>query len=87
MEQMNKLSCTIVQSLIELGMGMDGSLTMTDSMEELMNAVANQKLPPSWVAIAWPSERSLGSWIDNLVERFEQLDDFVKEPNFLAKVI
>lgn len=84
---MNKLSCTIIQSLIELGCGMDGSLTMTDTMEELMNSIAAQKLPPSWVKIAWPSERSLGSWVDNLLERFEQLDEFKNNPNEMSKVI
>lgn len=83
---MNKLSCTVIQSLLELGQGMDGSLTMTDAMEGLMNAIASQKLPESWIKIAWPSERTLGGWVDNLCERFEQLDDFTKEPNIMAKV-
>lgn len=83
---MNILTVTIVKSLIELGQGLDGSLSINDQMEAIMGSFMIEQVPLAWAKFAYPSTRTLGSWVDNLKERFQQLEDFKSDPNTLFKV-
>lgn len=83
---MNILTVTIVKSLIELGQGLDGSLSINDQMEAIMGSFMIEQVPLAWAKFAYPSTRTLGSWVDNLKERFVQLEDFKSDPNTLFKV-
>jgi len=70
---MNGLLSTMKRSLAELDLGLKGDLTMSEPMEKLMLALANDGVPASWANMAYPSLRPLGSWLVNLLQRVSQL--------------
>ena len=51
-----------------------------------MDAIALDRVPKSWVELAYPSKRGLGSWFTNLLKRIEQLRNWKDEPNTIPKV-
>jgi len=70
---MNLLITEIVKSLESLKLGLEGQLTVSDKMEKLILSLSMGKIPINWERKAYPSERALGSWIENLMRRIEQL--------------
>jgi dynein heavy chain len=72
-ERMNVLLAEISRSLTELSLGLEGKLTMSNPMEELMYALAEERIYAGWVKLAYPSLRGLTSWTENLCRRIEQL--------------
>ena len=83
-EYMNILIRAIVSSLQEIELAFRGELTMTEKMEQLMAAIFINTVPAPWAKLGYPSTRGLGSWLDNLKQRLDQLnawkDDPVKKP-------
>merc|ERR1712000_390111 len=75
-ERMNILLKEIKRSLAEMDLGLRGDLQISDSMEALMKALAEDTVPSGWNRLAYPSERPLGSWFSNLVNRAKQLQDW-----------
>lgn len=53
---------------------------MTEGMETLMTAIYMNKVPVSWTNIGFVSVRALGSWLDNLRQRLEQLNIWKEDP-------
>ena len=75
-ERMNKLLKEIRRSLQELDLGLKGDLTMSEPMENLMFALAEDRVSASWERFAYPSLRSLASWLVNLLQRVSQLSEW-----------
>ena len=44
--------------------------------ERLMHALAGDRVPDSWAAVGYPSLRPLGSWMQNLLQRVTQIQDW-----------
>ena len=86
-EYMNALISEILRSLFELELSFKGELTVTEKMEELMDSIFLNKVPASWAKLAFPSTRSLGSWLDNLKMRLDQLNVWKEDPNKVPKVV
>lgn len=84
---MNVLISKITQSLADLELAFKGELTMTDRMETLMNSIYLDRVPDVWSKFAYPSTRGLGSWLDNLKHRLEQIKQWQEEPTQIPKVI
>ncbi len=55
-------------------------------MEQLIDSIALDKVPKSWVDLAYPSKRGLASWFQNLLKRIEQLRNWKDDPNVIPKV-
>ena len=77
---MNDLLNEIRRSLLELRKGLDGSLNMSEPMEDLARCLALNQVPGrsplhrcSWERLAWPSRRGLASWFTDALRRVEQL--------------
>jgi dynein heavy chain len=85
-ERMNTLAFEIRRSLSELKQGLDGELQVTARMEALQDALFLGKVPTTWSNLAYPSERALFPWIENLLNRFYQLQIWVENPNEVPKV-
>eukprot|EP00898_Chlorokybus_atmophyticus_P007698 jgi/Chlat1/792/Chrsp104S01257 len=83
-ERMNHLVYEIRRSLLELDLGLKGDLTMSDAMEGLVQALAEDRVPASWEAVAYPSLRPLGSWIINLLERNRQIAEWAAGGDYTA---
>lgn len=83
-EYMNVLIRAIVASLAEIELAFRGELTMTEKMESLMASIYLNQVPAPWAKLGFPSTRGLGSWLDNVRQRLDQLnawkDDPVRKP-------
>lgn len=86
-EQMNVLINEIVNSLKEIELSFKGELTMTEKMEQLMDSIYLDKVPASWAKHAFSSTRGLGSWLDNLKHRLDQLNLWKEDPLKVPNVI
>lgn len=84
---MNCLVQEMVRGLNELQQGFKGELTMSEHMEQLAEALAEQILPVWWVKLGFPSTRPLRSWLVNLKDRCAQLEDWSAEPIHIPKVV
>jgi len=85
-EYMNKLIAEITKSLFEIELAFKGELTMSDKMEQLMDSIYLNRVPLSWSKLAFPSTRGLGSWLDNIKQRLEQLNQWKEEPSRIPTV-
>merc|ERR1712146_29859 len=85
-DRMNVLRNEIKNSLEELELGMKGELQMSDSMEKLATSLELNRVPGNWAAKAYPSLKSLSEWLDNLLERAEQLTRWCDEPTSIPVV-
>jgi dynein heavy chain len=86
MDVMNVLLAEIKRSIKELQLGFDGELTMSEPMEDLMMALYLDRVPLTWAKKAWPSMKSLGSWVKNLSDRILQLEEWMNNPSEIPKV-
>jgi dynein heavy chain len=67
----NGLLSLMFKSLDETVKAYKGLLPLTDEIEELANNLNNNKTPPYWIKVSYPSRKPLGSWINDLYERIE----------------
>jgi dynein heavy chain len=86
-EYMNVLVFEMVRALAELQLGFKGELTMSAAMEALADNLHMELIPPKWTKYGFPSTRPLMSWLMNLKERCEQLNDWVADPLNIPKVV
>ncbi len=86
-EYMNLLINEILKSLAEIELSFKGELTMTEKMEKLMDSIFLDKVPESWSKLAFPSTRGLGSWLDNLKHRLDQLNLWKEDPQKVPTVV
>ena len=59
---------------------------MNDAMESLMISLYIDKVSDSWTKRSWPSLRSLSSWLNNFMDRLNQLDEWTNDPSTIPKV-
>ena len=78
-ERMNRLLVEMRRSLAELDLGLKGDLTMSEPMEAVMMALAEDCVPGGWGKVAYPSLRPLGAWVTDLLARVQQLVDWTAD--------
>ena len=83
---MNVLIKVIVTSLADIILAFKGELIMSEKMEMLMKDINLNKVPALWEKYAFPSQRGLGSWLDNVKQRIEQLTTWKDDPTRVPKV-
>ena len=49
--------------------------------ERLMHALAVDRVPDSWMVVGYPTLRSLGSWMHNLLQRVAQIQEWTADLN------
>jgi len=86
-ERMNKLVSEMKRSLRELDLGLHGELTMTERMETLQQSLYFERVPSTWSSLAFPSLRKLPSWIQNLIDRASQLQEWTDNPTSIPSVV
>eukprot|EP00698_Gefionella_okellyi_P011840 TRINITY_DN3147_c1_g1_i1.p1 TRINITY_DN3147_c1_g1~~TRINITY_DN3147_c1_g1_i1.p1 ORF type:complete len:4456 (-),score=1211.74 TRINITY_DN3147_c1_g1_i1:43-11907(-) len=72
--RMNLLLSTIRQSLQDLDLGLKGELQMSDEMELLMHSLHTHHVPDHWTRVAYPSIKTLGPWLDDVLLAARQLE-------------
>lgn len=84
---LNNLLHAIRDSMSELRRGLLGELQISHAMEDIMTALADNRVPRAWEKIAYPSLRILGAWVSDLGDRARYLLMWCAEPNLsLPKV-
>jgi dynein heavy chain len=73
---MNTLTHEILKSLEVLTLGLNGELQMSEAMEELSDSLFTGKVPTTWEKLAFASMKPLAGWIDNLMQRLKQVQDW-----------
>jgi len=86
-ERMNALIEEMKRSLQELDLGLHGELTMSERMEQLQQSLFFERVPATWSCLAFPSLRQLPSWIQNLIERATQLQEWTDNPTQIPAVV
>merc|ERR1719181_103492 len=71
--RMNKLIGEMTRSLAELKAQLEGSLNMSDDMEDLLAALRLNRVPNGWSSNAYPSLKTLAPWRGDLLQRVDQL--------------
>jgi dynein heavy chain len=78
-ERMIVLQNVMMTSLFELGLGLNGDLTISAAMETLMGCLNDDLVPATWEKYAWPTLRRLGSWVGNFQQRHARLNDWTQD--------
>jgi dynein heavy chain len=78
-ERMNLLIEVMKLSLLELNLGLKGELSMSAKMQTLFDELLLDRVPEVWSRASFASLRALGSWIENMGQRFGQLNDWTVE--------
>jgi len=73
-ERMRILTSEIRRSLKELNLGLKGELTISPTMEALMNAFLLDQVPETWNKRAYPSMLGLSPWFADLLLRIKDLE-------------
>jgi dynein heavy chain len=73
----NRLTTTITDSLKEVQKAIKGLVLMSAELEQMGNAMVIGKVPQLWAAVAYPSLKPLGSWVNDLLERLHFLKDWM----------
>lgn len=72
-EKYNKLLTYIKQSLENLKLGIEGTISMSNLSDELFMSLYVNKVPLQWEAISYTSTKPLTSWFADLKERCEYI--------------
>jgi dynein heavy chain len=83
-ERMNQLTGVMVTTLIELELGLDGALNMTDAMDNLAQCLTLNRVPPSWGSF-YMSRKPLDSWFQDFKRRCDQLREWTAPALLLPK--
>eukprot|EP00927_Polykrikos_kofoidii_P045594 TRINITY_DN39630_c0_g1_i1.p1 TRINITY_DN39630_c0_g1~~TRINITY_DN39630_c0_g1_i1.p1 ORF type:complete len:2263 (+),score=448.81 TRINITY_DN39630_c0_g1_i1:88-6789(+) len=85
-DRMNVLLSTLRSSMTELELGISGALNITEKMETLATDLQLDKLTPSWLAVAYPSLKTLSAWFADLIARVEQLVEWTNKLVLLKSI-
>jgi len=86
-EQMKNLCDLIKKNTIDIKDAIDGKLTMTEAIENLIDCLRLDRVPPKWIAEGFASTRKLGSWLRSLVYRIDQYKIFSDDAVTIPKIV
>lgn len=78
LERWNMLVTRMEASLLDLSRALTGEIGMSDSLEELGDALFNGFLPSMWRALAPDTEKALSSWMKHFSDRLAQYNDWME---------
>ncbi|KAJ3087451.1 Dynein heavy chain 1, axonemal [Quaeritorhiza haematococci] len=73
----NRLLVVIHSTLAEVLKALKGLVVMSESLESIANALFINQVPPAWSAKAYPSLKSLSSWVVDLVARCQFIQTWI----------
>lgn len=85
LERFNKLISKMGASISDLKKALNGEIGMSADLDSLGSSFFNGFLPPMWVKLAPPTEKSLVNWIAHFERRNKQYRDWidVEEPKVI----
>lgn len=75
----NKLTDQIKLSLKNLIKAIKGEVVMSQELEQLGNAIFDNRIPGIWSKVSYPSLKPLGSYVNDLIKRLEFMKHWVDE--------
>jgi dynein heavy chain, axonemal len=72
----NRLVTLLHQTLEQLPMAIKGEVVMSKELEDVYRSLYNNQVPAMWADRAYPSLKSLGAWVDDLVRRLAMIQDW-----------
>ena len=76
-DKYNILLSQVRNSLKQLRKAIKGQVLMSDQLDKTYNQLLNSEVPWVWKKVAYPSLKSLGSWMQNLKERVEFINNWL----------
>lgn len=73
---MNGLLGIIRKSLVDLQLGLQGALNISDMMDQQMNSMFLDRIPAVWEKAAWRTLKTLPVWFVDLLERITQFNNW-----------
>ncbi|MES1909576.1 MAG: hypothetical protein MHM6MM_002292 [Cercozoa sp. M6MM] len=86
-EQMCRLVNIMRKDCSDLTLARQGKLSMTTTLEEMQHSIFMNRVPSKWEKNACPSLRALGAWIEDLMQRANQLRSWVDDPQNIPLVV
>ncbi|KRX01956.1 hypothetical protein PPERSA_07601 [Pseudocohnilembus persalinus] len=74
----NKLLKIINNSFQIIQEAIEGTKAMDDNIEQIMEAIYDFKLPQIFKKYAYPSNKQLGSWFDDLKQKLKHVKDWIE---------
>jgi len=78
-ERFNKLLITMKNSLISLSRAIQGLEIMSEELDKMYGSFLKNRVPPNWVAVAYPSLKPLAAWMEDLIKRVEFMREWCQE--------
>lgn len=75
----NHLLELIKKSLEQVILVLQGDLLISIELEEIMNEIYDNIVPNKWKKLAYPSEKPLASWLNDLLQRTNFFQKWLKE--------
>ncbi len=74
----NKLTNLLQITFEQITKAIEGTILMTNPIEELIIAIYDNKLPRAIKNVSYDSEKPLGSWMADFLERIQFLNKWVE---------
>lgn len=77
----NKLLRLVRRNLSDLISAIEGTVVMSQVLEDMFNSFINNKTPVAWldISVGYPSLKPLASWVNDLVDRLKFIASWVYE--------
>ena len=79
-QEIDRLTVTIKvirQTCIDLKLAVAGTIILTPALQDALDFLYDARVPPTWVAVAWPSP-NISLWFAECLRRYEQLDSWAR---------
>ena len=77
-QRYNRLLGVLHVSLRELQRALKGLVVLSAELENMGNAVFDQRVPPTWTAAAYPSLKPLGPWFKDFMARLSFISNWIE---------
>lgn len=81
MTKFNRLLTIIRKSLEDIDLAINGFIVMSGTLDSMYDKLINNQVPKNWEAVAYPSLKPLSSWYQDLIQRIEFFDNWLKNGN------
>jgi dynein heavy chain len=69
----------IVSSLKNLKKAIKGEILLSSELEDALGSLQNGMVPAMWLAVSFPSLKSLGGYMKDLITRLQWFKDWVED--------
>eukprot|EP01035_Chromulina_nebulosa_P016877 gene16877-22365_t len=78
LQRYNRLLQVMHSSLVSLQRALKGLVVLSSELEDMSNAIFDQKVPSIWNNVSYPSLKPLSPWFQDLLQRLEFLSNWIE---------